>query len=335
MTSRERFLAALHGQRPDRTATAHVAAMTTVQLQHATGCRMPQAHHDPHALARLCAANHRILGFDAFTVPINFFNEPAAMGCQIDWGSETRLPMFTSHPWSKAEDAVVPDDLLDRPPVRTYLQALQIAKRDYGDAAAVLGKVMGPFSMVQVMHGIENTMMGLVDNPDLIRHFIDKAADALVICANAQFEIGIDALAIGEGGAGARMLSPKMYRNFLMDVHKRMIEQIQGPTVMHICGDITPRLELLGRIGLKCFNFDWNISPKTMKQASQGKFTVMGNICTSDLLNGRPEQIEQQVIENLQAGVDIVSPGCAISPLCPNENLLAISRAVRKWHCQA
>ena len=79
MNARERFLAALHGEQPDRTPVAHVAAMTTVELQESTGCPMPQVHHDPSAQAKLLAANHEQLGFDAVSFIINYFGEPAAL----------------------------------------------------------------------------------------------------------------------------------------------------------------------------------------------------------------------------------------------------------------
>jgi [methyl-Co(III) methanol-specific corrinoid protein]:coenzyme M methyltransferase len=84
-------------------------------------------------------------------------------------------------------------------------------------------------------------------------------------------------------------------------------------------------------IGIACFNFDWNINPKFMKEVSKGKFKIMGNINTYDLLTATPEVIERQVIENLEAGVDIISPGCAISPECPNSNLKAMSETIKKW----
>ena len=332
MNARERFLTAMMGEKPDRTPLAHVAALTTVELQEITGCTMPGVHHDPGQLARLCAANHEVLGFDAVTFNINYFGEPAALGCGMDWGSKTRLPMYSSHPWSKPEDANVPGDLLGRTPIRQYLDTIRIAKREYGDEVAVLGKVMGPFSMTQVMHGVENVLMGLITEPDAIRCFLEVAVKILVICANAQFEAGIDALAIGEGGAGGNMLSPRMHEAFLLDVHRRMIDGIQGPVIMHICGDITPRLDSLAQIGLTCFNFDWDVQPKAMQRSSGGKFTTMGNVNTTDLLLSDPEEIERQVIENLEAGVDIISPGCAISPKCPNVNLRAMAKAIREWH---
>jgi MtaA/CmuA family methyltransferase len=335
MNSRERFLAALAGERPDRTPVAHVTAMTTIELQEATGCRMPQVHRDPEQQARLLAANHEILGFDAVSFIINYFGEPAALGAEIDWGNERQLPAFTSHPWQHAEDAVIPENLLDRVPISTYLETLRIAKRDYSNRMAVLGKVMGPLSMTQVLCGVEQTMMALIDEPDLITHFLDVCVEVLVTCANAQFEIGIDALAIGEGGAGANMLSPDLYQRLLLPVHQRMLQRIEGPTIMHICGDVTPRLAMFKQTAMTCFNFDWAIAPEVIVRAAAGAYRVMGNVNTADLLNGTPLDIARQVEQNMAAGVDIISPGCATSPLCPNENLRALAETVRRHSGQA
>jgi [methyl-Co(III) methanol-specific corrinoid protein]:coenzyme M methyltransferase len=327
MNSRERFLAALFGRRPDRPPLAHVSALTTVELQEATGCRLPAVHQDAEQQARLLAANHELLGFDAVSFILNYFGEPAALGAAIDWGTAERLPAVTSHPWHHAEDARVPVDLLDRPPLRTGLATLRIAKRRHGDRLAVLGKVMGPFSMAQMMHGTENVLVGLVEAPERIAALLDVCTDVLVRYANAQFEAGADAIAIGEGGAGAKMLSPAMYQQWLLPVHRRLIAEIHGPTIMHICGDIRPRLGLLAQTGMTCFNFDWCIPPAEMVAAA-GHFTLMGNVNTTDLLRGPPAEIRCQVAACLAAGVQIIGPGCAISPKCPNANLRAMAEGI-------
>ena len=186
--------------------------------------------------------------------------------------------------------------------------------------------------MTQVMCGIERTMMALIEEPQLIAHFLDVSTEILVRCANAQLELGIDALGIGEGGAGANMLSPEMYEQQLLGVHQRLTRRIDGPTIMHICGDVTPRLEMFRRTNMTCFNFDWAIGPPAIVAAANGAYRVMGNVNTTDLLRGSPEEIERQVMQNLEAGVDIISPGCAISPNCPNRNLQAMVDAVRRYH---
>lgn len=328
MNSRERFLAALNREPTDRTPVAHVAALTTVQLQESTQCWMPDVHHEPQQQAKLLAANHDVLGFDAVSFIINYFGEPAALGAEIHWGNPEQWPTFQSHPWKHAEDAIVPSDLLDREPIRTYLDTLRIAKRDYGDRMAVLGKVMGPLSMTQAMCGVERVMMALIEEPELIDCFLTVSVEILVACAQAQLELGIDALSIGEGGAGANMLSPQMYEQRLLAHHQEMIRRINAPTIMHICGDVTARLEMFKQTGMSCFNFDWAIPPELIVEQAGGAFRVMGNVNTTDLLHGSPRNVQKQVLHCLEAGVDIISPGCAISPKCSNANLRALSETV-------
>lgn len=331
MNARERSLTALRGEATDRAPVAHVAALTTVELQASTGCAMPAVHHDPEALVRLCYANHEVLGFDAVTFNINYFGEPAALGSAMSWGTMEAYPNYGPPVWLRAEDAVVPDDLLDRVPIRTYLEATRLAAAAYGQEIGVIAKIMGPLSMVQAMHGVDATMMDMIQQPERVRHFLDRAVEVLARCANAELERGAHAIAIGEGGAGGNMLSPRMHRAFLGDVHRRLIDAIDGPTIMHICGDVTPRLDALAASGLTCFNFDWDIDPYLMRGKSRGLFSIMGNISTADLLLGEPEDIAQQVDLCLDAQVDIISPGCAISPRCPNRNLRAMVEAVTMW----
>lgn len=331
MNPRERFLAALRGETPDRPPLAYVSALTNLEMQQSTGCFMPDVHLDGEKQFRLCAAAHEELGFDAVTFIINAFGEAAALGCSLRWGAPGELPAYLTHPWDDAASALIPDDLLERPPIRAYLQTLRLARRHYDGRLAVLGKVLGPLTLTQVMHGVERTMIGLIGDPDGIRRLLARAVESQVRCANAQFAEGIDALAIGEGGAGASMLSPQMYEELLLPFHQEMVARLNGPAIMHICGDITPRLASLKRVGFACFNFDWAIPPERMKRAAEGRFRLMGNVNTTDLLFGRPETIEAQVAECLEAGIDIISPGCAVSPLCPTENLKALASGIRTW----
>lgn len=331
MIPRERFVAALHRRPVDRPPLAHVAALTTVEIQQHTGCELPDVYHDAEKQATLMGANHDLLNFDAVTFLLNYFNEPPALGADVDWGDSVQLPRVVSHPWASASDIRIPDDLLSREPLRTNLETLEIAKKRYGDHIAVLGKIMGPFSLVQMMHGVEATLLDLYDRTDDLHHLLEAATNVVLMFGEAQFDLGIDALAIGEGGAGAQMLSPTMYRELLFPWHDMLLQELSGPAVLHICGDITPRIDSLRSLPLACFNFDWAIAPDQMISAAGDRMSVMGNVSTSALLTGPPEEIERQVRENLGAGVHIISPGCAISPRCPNAHLLSLSRAIDRW----
>ena len=330
LSSRERFLAAMYRSPVDRAPSAHVAALTTIELQEQTGCKMPDVHHDADALVTLCGANHDVLGFDAVCFNINYFGEPAALGVEMNWGTASTYPNYVTHPWQTHEDAVIPDDLLSCPPISIYLEAVRLARRRYPHVG-VIAKVMGPLSMVQVMHGVDQTMMDMIERPALIAHYLAVACEILARCAHAELEAGADAVSLGEGGAGGNMLSPRLHRRFLAPVHAGLLRDIAGPTVLHICGDILPRLDAIVDSRPTCFNFDWEIEPVTMVRAAQGRVSLMGNLSTTDLLLGSEEEIAAQVIANLDAGVEIIAPGCATSPECPNASFLAMHEAIARW----
>lgn len=66
----------------------------------------------------------------------------------------------------------------------------------------------------------KNTSIGLIEEKEKIKEFLEIASVISIKCANAQFEAGADAVAIGEGGAGEMFFSLSMYKEFLSEIHK-------------------------------------------------------------------------------------------------------------------
>ncbi|MBT4138114.1 MAG: MtaA/CmuA family methyltransferase, partial [Candidatus Latescibacteria bacterium] len=50
------------------------------------------------------------------------------------------------------------------------------------------------------------------------------------------------------------------------------------------------------------------------------------------LFSKQPDVVKQEVIKNLEAGVHLVGPECAIPLQTSIENLKAIPDAVKEWH---
>ena len=61
----------------------------------------------------------------------------------------------------------------------------------------------------------------------------------------------------------------------------------------------------------------------------------MGNINNPETLYSKgPDVVRQEVISNLEAGVQLVGPECAIPLQTPIECLQEIPRTVKEWHQQ-
>jgi [methyl-Co(III) methanol-specific corrinoid protein]:coenzyme M methyltransferase len=130
------------------------------------GIFFPQAHLDPRQMAELAAAGHEILGFDAIMPEFSVQQEAAALGCEIDWGSPSMMPDAKTHPFQRLEDLKIPENILEKPSLKIVLEALNILRRRHGDEVAIIGKVMGPWTISYHMAGTENFLLWFPGCPE-------------------------------------------------------------------------------------------------------------------------------------------------------------------------
>ena len=67
----------------------------------------------------------------------------------------------------------------------------------------------------------------------------------------------------------------------------------------------------------------------------ENRIALVGNINNPETLFSKgPEAVRAEVYKNLDAGVPLVGPECAIPLQTAIDNLKEIPRAVRDWHAQ-
>ena len=148
ISPKRRFLSALFGGRKgDRPPVGNPTSIVSIELMEKTGIFCPQAHLEAEPMAGLAAAGHEILGFDSIMPEYSVQQEAAALGCEMDWGSPSMMPDARTHPIQRIEDLVIPENLLEKPSLKVVLEALSLLRRQYGDEAAIVGKVMGPWTI--------------------------------------------------------------------------------------------------------------------------------------------------------------------------------------------
>ena len=84
---------------------------------------------------------------------------------------------------------------------------------------------------------------------------------------------------------------------------------------------------------MAAFHFDSKNKPAESMQAVHGCTALVGNINNPETLYAKgPETVREEVFRNLEAGVHLVGPECAIPLQTSIENLLEIRKAVCDWH---
>ena len=336
MSPRERVLAILSKQPADRAAAISLTSVATLDSMRATGTSFPRAHWDADQMAALAAAGHELLGFDTIAPKFSIVHSAAALGAEVHWNSGAAMPIITKHPVTEPEQFKMPEDFLDREPVKIVLDAIRLLKKKYTDHVALVGKVFGPWTSAYNLYGTENFLLDTIVEPERAHAFLEAFTPIAVRYAQAQFEAGADIILWCDHVSGD-LCSPDAYKEFLLPVHQKIFGDLlkkQGPMILHACGLTLDRIKYFAQSGFDAFHFD---SRNTIHRALEEAGDMLLTGCVNNpevLLKGTVSDVKKQTKEILDAGIRLVSPECAVPCTVTNTNLAAISATVKTYRPQ-
>ena len=330
-TSYNLFMSALHGGRKgSRPPAGNPTSVACVEMMKACGAFFPEAHLNARAMADLALAGHELAGFDSVMPEYSVHQESAALGCEIDCGNETRMPDAKTAPYADFSDLIVPRDILEKPSLRVVLDALSILRREIGGRAAIVGKVMGPWTLSYHIAGTQNFLLHVgLGEKDKVDRLLRQLMPVTIAFADAQFRAGADVVVMADHATG-NLVGPYHYRDYLLPIHREITARVGGPMILHVCGNCLDRLELFAESGVDAYHFEWQVDARAAVEMIGSRISLVGNLNNPQtLLQGTPEDVYRQARYAIEAGVDIIGPECAIPLTTPLANLRAISAAVR------
>ncbi|MBM4309006.1 MAG: MtaA/CmuA family methyltransferase, partial [Deltaproteobacteria bacterium] len=231
-TPKQRFLSSLFRERKgDRISVGNPTSIVSIELMEKTGIFFPDAHLDAMKMAELAAGGYEILGFDSIMPEFSVQQEAEALGCLVDWGSPTMMPDAKTHPSKELQQPIIPENFLEKPSLQVVLRALELLRRNYGDHVALIGKVMGPWTISYHLCGVQDFLLWTLIEPDKVQRFLEKLKEVTISFAKAQLLAGADVVVIADHATGD-LVSPKMYQDFLLPIHQEIIQRIEGPTIL-------------------------------------------------------------------------------------------------------
>jgi len=325
--------AMFNGRKGERPPAVNPTSIACHDLMDATGISFPEAHVNANAMAELALAGHEIVGFDSVMPEYSVVQEVAALGADVDWGDRDRMPDTKSFLYEDFSNIAIPDHFLERPPMKVVLDALSILRRHVGGKVPVIGKVMGPWTLSYHMAGTQNFLLQIgLGEIDRVNKMIRQLMPATIASARAQFQAGADIVVLADHATG-NLVGPRHYQELLLPIHKELTREIDGPLILHVCGNCTDRLELFSQAGFDAYHFEWQVDAKRAVETVGDRMSLVGNVNNPQaLLQGTPEDVYKQARYAIAAGVHMIGPECAIPLPTPLENLKAIVAAVHEGY---
>jgi len=330
-TPKRRVLSALLGGKVDKipvTSVAGCGGTVTVEMQKATGIFFPEALRDAEKMAKLAITSYELTGLECVRVPFDFVEEPEALGCEIVWYNEPeKLPAVMGHPYEKPEDLRMPENFLDRARIPVVLEAIRIMRKEVGDFLPISSLALGPFSIAGELAGMERFLKWIIMKPDYVKEFVNFATDIVTEYAKAQYQAGSDIVQVADPMASGDLISPNMFREFVKPALIKIADSLGGIRVLHICGRterIVPDMAETRFDGLSLAE-ETNIAGI---KPFVGDAKILGNVSSKKtLVFGSPDGVKAEARKALEAGVDLLEPGCGISPVTPLKNIKAMVEA--------
>jgi uroporphyrinogen decarboxylase len=273
---------------------------------------------------------------DVLALMPDLLMEVDAMGAEVEFPVDD-VPRLRSY-LLREKDAL---GTLEFPPLKkagripSYLDACRKVAASVKDSA--IGAVIsGPWTLATHLRGAENLIMDTVTDPGFVHEIMRFTSGIVKELGEAVKKAGVG-LSLSEAPASLSLISPKIFREFVMPYEKEVISWLHDRKVsvtVHICGFIDPIMEDIVSMCAIAISIDKPSSLDKMLQVSRGRAVVIGNVSTGVFVDGTGEDIEAEVRRCLAAGKGkegyILSTGCEISPKGEIEKIRTFCELVSK-----
>jgi len=220
----------------------------------------------------------------------------------------------------------------------TILAGTRRLKRRFNGEVPVIGYVQGPFRHASMLRGPENIMRDMYKNKEYLRELCEIALSSLIVYAVAVISTGADIVYIGDPTSSGDAISKKQWEEWGLPYTKKLVDLIKrsgAKTLMHICGNTEDRLGSLASTGVDCLSLDEFVDFEKARKILGPKYCLMGNVSTTLMAVGGPEEIEEATREVIhkagRGGHLLVSCGCLVAENCPPENMRAMVKAAKEY----
>lgn len=291
---------------------------------------------DPKAIADVQIRAKESIGHDALWAYADPLYIPEAFGCKVrflDTGALVNPLPMTVTSMEDIDRFPLPDARREgRLPV--ILETVKDLSAYGGGDLPVLGLFEGPFTTTCRILEPELIMRMVYKNRAILEVLLDKVTAFLLEFAQALVENGANTIFLPEPTASASMISPAMFRQFVLPRLKTLTDKLPVPCILHICGDTSPTLNAMRESGAKVLSLDQCMDLSDAR-AALPEGVLGGNVDPiNSLFMGSKEQVVNDTLNCLRSagtGRFVLMSGCGVPPKTPIENVKIMIRTAKDY----
>lgn len=344
MSPRERWLAVMNRQKPDRVPTDYWATPEfSDKLMAHLGCDTLRAMLEKLGIDFVGSVSPIYVG-PSLPEHTDIFGSRSA---EINYGSGVYAEVVF-HPLAQYKTVAEIEKNYTWPSPDWWDYSTIACQAEEYARYPIKGGGSEPFLTYKDLRGQEQAMIDLVENPELVHYCLDRLFElayqnTLRIIESIPGKVDLTYVAEDMGSQKGLMFSPAHIRAFLLPGMKRMIDlthQAGARVFHHNDGNILRILPEMVAAGIDLLNpIQWRadgMDRQTLKRIYGDRLIFHGAMDNQYTLPfGTIAEVEQEVIENLQimgsGGGYILAPCHNIQSITPVENVVAMYVAAHHY----
>jgi MtaA/CmuA family methyltransferase len=337
MNSKERVLAALEGDLPDRVPVFIMSRHFSMrQKQVGFKACLEDLSGEKYAAAQ--ENSWKVYGYDGVMDLEGVNAESEALGCVLEIYEDESPAVIKPRiqHYEAVKDLQIPD--FEKNSIfQRQLNVVKALKRRLGDEVPVYGNVQCPFRSAVMLRGLNDFMLDLIGNPKGVHDLLEFTTAVAIAYGKRLVECGADILMPSNPLASGNLISAEHYKEFAYPYDREMVASFKDEgikTILHICGKVQDRLYLIADTGYDGVSVDSVVNLQRAKEEVGDRICLVGNVDVfRPLRKGSAQQVWQKALECIEAagsgGRFMLSASCEIIADTPEENLRALVDAAR------
>jgi len=336
----ERCAAAINWDKPDRVPV--IPQNSDMAMQEA-GYSFVEGSHDGEMLADALIKAQKKYKFDGLMLGPDAAILAEAAGCEAAY-RETDPPAIVGHALENLDDVdklkIV--DIYKDGRMHAWIKATKILKKEYGNSLFIISRAdQGAFSLAALLYGMDkfSIELALNTNPEQVHKLLEYSLNLHVRFAAVLKEAGADMVTCGDAYCGPSLIGPDYYKQYSFDYEKSAVEQIEKgigiPYSIHICGNTDAIHDIWPETGATMFEVDHLTDIRSLRKATMGRTTILGNLDTEMLCNGASDEVDtacRELIDFMMPDSGfILSSGCSMSGNSSPDLLHVVVESAKKY----
>ncbi|MDP4145094.1 MAG: uroporphyrinogen decarboxylase family protein [Bacillota bacterium] len=293
----------------------------------------------PEKFAEIIEETNKIVQSDIVWIGSGYHNLAiAALGGKIKYREKGTPDILESLIKNVSDiETLNPSNIKEDENLKVLWQASSYLVNNIGQETLVGSSQWGPFTLAGLLYGVENLMRNIYKDKQVVHAVLEFATEVCYQYFESFIDAGVGILSIADPSASGDMISKSQFNEFSLPYIKKLINRIKERGVLvcvHICGNITNRLDLLAESGASFISLDYKVDLSVAAEVFKDKMAFSGNMNPVSIMQfSDTKGVKNACIDCIEkSGAKsnyIVMPGCDIPPAVPVENIIAMVETAR------